>query len=104
MTEFFSCVLFFFYSNDSAAECSTAGCCSGENKLFLPLGNGKGHRGKTFWNKTTHCGRNVDGNQPVIFRITVITSSLWIYGDICISAFENLRKFFLHFPIYLKGI
>ena len=45
------CFLFFFYLNDAAVECSSAGCSSGENKLSLPLGNGKGHRGEFFLKK-----------------------------------------------------
>jgi hypothetical protein len=77
MKEFIMCFLCFFYLNDAAVECSSAGCSSGENKLSLPLGNGKGHRGEFFLKKTTQYGRNVDGNQRVIFRITIISSSLW---------------------------
>jgi hypothetical protein len=69
-------VLCSFYLNDSSVECSSKGFYSRENKLLVPVGNGKGERLKTFLNKTKRYGRNLDGNQLVILRKTIIISSL----------------------------
>jgi hypothetical protein len=60
--------------------------------------NGKGARErererlKTFLNKTTWCGRSLDGSQLVILRETITIYSLWTCRYICISVFGNLRK------------
>ena len=83
-------VLCFFYLNDYSGECSSKGFYSREDKLLVPVGNGKGERLKTFLNKTTRYGRNLDGNELVILRKTIIISSLWTYRYICISVFGNL--------------
>jgi hypothetical protein len=84
-------VLCFFYLNDSSVECSSEGFYSGENKLPVPVGNGKGGRLETFLNKTKRYGRNLDGNQLVILKKkTIIISSLWTYRYICISVCGNL--------------
>jgi hypothetical protein len=61
-------VLCFLYLNDSPVERSSEGFCCRENKLPVPVGNGKGGRMKTFLNKTTQYGRNLDGNQHVCLR------------------------------------
>ena len=61
-------VLYSFYLNDSSVECSSKGFYSRENKLLVPVGNGKGEVMKTFLNKTTRYGENLDGNQLVIFE------------------------------------
>jgi hypothetical protein len=90
MRAFILRVLFLFYVNDSAVECSRESVYSRENKLPVPVGKGKGERLKTFLNKTRRYGRNLDGNQLAILRKTIIIFSLWSYRYICISVFGNL--------------